>query len=110
MISSLVVAGLGVSLMRDDLAIAAQRAGEVVLWGDKRLLTTLSFVHLAEREDEPVVYGLTKNLDSFNPGRVAAHEHFEMLRDVAQSASWRDRLSYVVRGPGWAYRQQAARA
>ena len=35
-----------------------------------------------EREAEPVVYGLTKNLDTFNPARVAGHEHFEMLRDV----------------------------
>jgi sterol desaturase/sphingolipid hydroxylase (fatty acid hydroxylase superfamily) len=63
-----------------------------------------------EREDDPVVYGLTKNLDTFNPGRVAGHEHFEMLRDVARSTTWRERLSYVLRGPGWAYRQHAARA
>ena len=63
-----------------------------------------------EREAEPVVYGLTTNLDTFNPGRVAGHEHFEMLRDVARSENWRDRLSFVFRGPGWAYRQHALRA
>ena len=63
-----------------------------------------------EQEDEPVVYGLTKNLDSFNPLRVAGHEHFEMLRDVARSTTWGERLSYVFRGPGWAYRRNAARA
>jgi len=63
-----------------------------------------------EREAEPVVYGLTKNLDTFNPARVAGHEHYEMLRDVAGSTSWRERLSFVVRGPGWAYRRHAARA
>ena len=57
-ISSLVVAGLGVSLMREDLAIAAVAAGDVVLWSDKRLLTTLSFIYLAEREDEPVLRAL----------------------------------------------------
>src|SRR4029079_10455053 len=57
-ISSLVVAGLGVSLMREDLAIAAAGAGDIVLWSDKRLLTTLSFIHLAEREDEPVIRAL----------------------------------------------------
>jgi len=56
-----------------------------------------------EPEGEPVVYGLTKNLDTFNPARVAAHEHFEMLRDVFRSDNWRDRLSFVFRGPGWAY-------
>ncbi len=57
-ISSLVTAGLGVTLMREDLAIAAADRDEIVLWGDKRLLTTLSFIHLAEREDEPVVRAL----------------------------------------------------
>jgi DNA-binding transcriptional LysR family regulator len=57
-ISSLVVAGLGVSLMREDLAIAAAAAGDVVLWSDKRLLTTLSFIYLAEREEEPVIRAL----------------------------------------------------
>jgi DNA-binding transcriptional LysR family regulator len=57
-ISSLVVAGLGVSLMREDLANAAVAAGNVVLWGDKRLLTTLSFIYLAEREDEPILRAL----------------------------------------------------
>jgi len=61
-----------------------------------------------EPEAEPVVYGLTKNLDTFNPARVAGHEHFEMLRDVSRSETWRDRLSFVLRGPGWAYRRHAA--
>jgi sterol desaturase/sphingolipid hydroxylase (fatty acid hydroxylase superfamily) len=63
-----------------------------------------------EREAEPVVYGLTKNLGTFNPARVAGHEHFEMLRDVARSTTWRERLSFVFRGPGWAYRRHAAQA
>jgi sterol desaturase/sphingolipid hydroxylase (fatty acid hydroxylase superfamily) len=61
-----------------------------------------------EREADPVVYGLTKNLDTFNPAGVAGHEHFEMLRDVARSTTWRERLSFVFRGPGWAYRRHAA--
>jgi sterol desaturase/sphingolipid hydroxylase (fatty acid hydroxylase superfamily) len=56
-----------------------------------------------EPEAEPVVYGLTKNLETFNPLRVAAHEHFEMLRDVFHAENWHDRLSFVFRGPGWAY-------
>lgn len=55
-----------------------------------------------QREDEPVTYGLTKNIDTFNPGRIAAHEHAQMLRDVAGSTTWRERLSYVLRAPGWA--------
>ena len=57
------------------------------------------------RECDPVVYGLTKNINTFNPGRVITHEHADMLRDVARADSWRERLSFVVRGPGWAYQR-----
>ena len=45
-----------------------------------------------QREDEPVVYGLTKNIDSYNPARIATHEHADILRDVAHSTNWRDRF------------------
>jgi flagellar hook-associated protein FlgK len=29
-----------------------------------------------------------------------------MFRDIARSTNWRDRLSFVLRGPGWAYRRR----
>ena len=63
-----------------------------------------------QREEEPVVYGLTKNLDSFNPIKIAFHEYADIVRDVARSDNWRDRLSFVFRGPGWAYRRHAEQA
>ncbi len=37
-----------------------------------------------EREDEAVVYGLTKNIETFDPVRIMTHEHTDMLRDVAR--------------------------
>jgi sterol desaturase/sphingolipid hydroxylase (fatty acid hydroxylase superfamily) len=66
-----------------------------------------------EPEGEPVVYGLTKNIDTYNPARIATHEHADILADVARSTTWRDRIAFVVRGPGWAYerhRRDAAAA
>ena len=60
-----------------------------------------------EPEEEPVVYGLTKNINTFNPVRIATHEYAEMFRDVARSKTWRDRLGFVARGPGWAGRRRA---
>lgn len=54
-----------------------------------------------EGESDPVAYGLTKNINTFNPVRAATHEHTAMLRDVAQARSWRERLAHVLRGPGW---------
>ena len=63
-----------------------------------------------EPEREPVVYGLTTNIDTFNPARIATHEYVDMARDIASSTGWTERLSYVLRGPGWAMRQRAAGA
>ena len=59
-----------------------------------------------EPEGDPVVYGLTKNINTFNPTRIAAHEHALMLEEVARSTTWRERLSHVLRGPGWSERQR----
>ena len=59
-----------------------------------------------EPERNRAVYGLTKNIDSFNVGTIAGHEYLEMIKDVARSTSWRERLSYLVRGPGWAARHR----
>ena len=54
-----------------------------------------------EVEDEPVVYGLTTNIDSYNPVTIAGHEWVDMTEDVAAARTWRDRWSFVLRGPGW---------
>ena len=61
-----------------------------------------------EPEGEPVVYGLTKNINTFNPGRIASHEFGSMLRDVSESTGWIERLSHVIRGPGWGAGRTAA--
>ncbi len=60
-----------------------------------------------EPETEPVVYGLTKNISTFNPVVIASHEYVAMARDVASARGWRDRVGFVVRGPGWATRRRA---
>ena len=63
-----------------------------------------------EREDQPVVYGLTKNIDSVNPVRIATHEWRDIARDIAASTTWRDRWSFLLRGPGWAHDRRVALA
>ena len=52
-------------------------------------------------EDERVVYGLTKNIDSYNPLVVAFGEYGAIWRDIRATGSWRDRVGYVFGGPGW---------
>jgi sterol desaturase/sphingolipid hydroxylase (fatty acid hydroxylase superfamily) len=55
-----------------------------------------------EPEDEPVRYGLTKNIHTFDPRRVATHEYRDIAGDVMASTTWADRLGFVLRSPGWA--------
>lgn len=51
-----------------------------------------------EAEEEAVDFGLTTNLDSYNPLWVAFHEWVAMGRDVVR-APWRDKLAMVFRSP-----------
>ena len=41
-------------------------------------------------DEDPVVYGLTKNVGSHNWWTVATHEYRQMFRDIADSHTWRD--------------------
>lgn len=57
-VRSLVVAGLGAGLMREDLADTAVRAGDVVAWRGARLDTTLQFIVPRDRADDPAIAAL----------------------------------------------------
>jgi len=59
---SLVIAGGGIALMREDLALDAAAAGEVALWNRVRLETTLKFLHLKQRESDPEIRALLEVL------------------------------------------------
>jgi len=54
-----------------------------------------------EPERAPVWYGLTKNIHTYNPVRIAFHEWAALIRDVRGAATWRDALGYVFMPPGW---------
>ena len=54
-----------------------------------------------EPEVEPVVFGLTKDITTHNPLRIATHELIAIAKDVRAAGSWRERLGRVLRGPGW---------
>ena len=62
-VRSLVVAGLGAGLMREDVAIEAERAGEVVRWPGAKLRTTLQFLHPRQRGGEPAIAALCALVD-----------------------------------------------
>lgn len=47
-------------------------------------------------------YGLTTNIETFNPMTVAFHEVRDIVADVRAAPTLRDKAGFVLRGPGWA--------
>ena len=70
-------------------------AGMLIIWD--RMFGTFS----EELETERVVYGLTKNINTYNPIRVAAGEYANLWRDIRSASDWRDKFSYLILAPGW---------
>ncbi|MFJ5063296.1 sterol desaturase family protein [Streptomyces nigra] len=70
--------------------------GILIIWD--RLFGTF------QPESERVVYGLTKNIDTYNPLRVAFHEYTATWHDIRTATRWRDRAGYAFGPPGWAPR------
>jgi sterol desaturase/sphingolipid hydroxylase (fatty acid hydroxylase superfamily) len=54
-----------------------------------------------EPEGEQVRYGLTTNIATFRPLKVAFGEYAALWRDIRRTPSWRTRAALVFRGPGW---------
>jgi sterol desaturase/sphingolipid hydroxylase (fatty acid hydroxylase superfamily) len=66
-------------------------AGVLIVWD--RVLGTF------EPEREKVVYGLMKNINSYNPLRIAFHEWIDILQDVRSAQSWKQRLVSIFGSP-----------
>lgn len=67
--------------------------GVLIVWD--RLFGTF------EPERAPVVYGLTKNIATFNLLSIAFHEYGAVARDVLAARGWKGRLGVLVHGPEW---------
>ena len=52
-------------------------------------------------ESEPVRFGLTKPLNSYNPVWIAFHEWVAMLTHVWRARHWKNKLLYLVKPPDW---------
>ena len=50
-----------------------------------------------EPEEERVRYGLTKNIKTFHPVKVAYGEYMNIWRDVRAADGWQDRFGYAFR-------------
>ena len=54
-----------------------------------------------EPEHRRVKYGLTKNLDTYNPFRIAYHETADIVRDAVRRKGWRNKVRSVIGHTGW---------
>ncbi len=54
-----------------------------------------------EPERERVRYGLTKNIESYNPVYAAFQEFVAVFRDALSAPTLRDALCFLLRPPGW---------
>ncbi len=71
-ISTLVKAGIGIGLMRADLAAAAEQAGEVFVWREATARAALSFVYARGRETDPAILTLIEAVGAVWHGAGAA--------------------------------------
>ena len=69
----------------------------LIIWD--RLFGTFS----EEKEEEPVVYGLTKNIESHKVLTVAFGEYQKMWQDIRRATRWSDKIRYVFKAPGWSH-------
>jgi sterol desaturase/sphingolipid hydroxylase (fatty acid hydroxylase superfamily) len=54
-----------------------------------------------ERDEETVIYGLTKNIKTKNPVMINLHEPIAMWKDIRSAKTFKDALRYIFKGPGW---------
>lgn len=71
-------------------------AGVFIVW-DKMFGT-----FVPERDEEPVRYGIVKQLGSFNLLWAAVHEWAGIAQDMWR-APWRYKLGYLLKEPGWSH-------
>ena len=76
----------------------ANYAGTLIIWD--RLFGTF----VAEDEADRPVYGLVKNLNTFNLFTILTHEYIGIAKDASQRGlSLFQRFCYIFAPPGWSH-------
>ncbi len=81
---------------KNPIYLDRNHAGILIIW-DKFFGT-----FQPELKDEKVIYGLVKNINTYNPIKIAFIEWINMFRDVfSGKKSINSRLLYFIKPPGW---------
>ncbi|HEY0609743.1 MAG TPA: sterol desaturase family protein [Chitinophaga sp.] len=70
-------------------------AGVLIIWD--RMFGTFT------PEEEKPIYGLTRNIYTYNPLRIATHEWVDIWKDLRQARSLKEAWHYVFDAPGWSH-------
>jgi hypothetical protein len=54
-------------------------------------------------KEDPVVYGITSNINTHNLFKIAFHEFQNIWNDVKSAPSLRTKLGYMLMAPGWSH-------
>lgn len=73
----------------------ANFAGVLIIWD--RMFGSLT------PEQERPNYGLTKQIESYNPARIAVNEWIEIFKDLRKARNISDAWKYVFGPPGWSH-------
>jgi sterol desaturase/sphingolipid hydroxylase (fatty acid hydroxylase superfamily) len=72
-------------------------AGILIIWD--RMFGTFA----EEDENEKPVYGITKNIHTYNLFKIAGHEFADIWKDVSRASSLSHKLKYMFMSPGWSH-------
>lgn len=56
-----------------------------------------------EEEKDPVKFGLTTNINTYNPGIMVFHEWINIINDLKKKTSFKEKFMYVFGPPGWSH-------
>jgi sterol desaturase/sphingolipid hydroxylase (fatty acid hydroxylase superfamily) len=72
-------------------------AGIFIIWD--RLFGTFQ----EELDEDPVVYGITSNIHTYNLFKIAFHEFGNIIKDVSEAPDLKSKLAYIFAPPGWSH-------
>ena len=72
-------------------------AGILIIWD--RMFGTFQ----KEEESDPVVFGITSNIHTYNLFKIAFHEFQNIWKDVKSGPNLKTKLGYIFMPPGWSH-------
>jgi sterol desaturase/sphingolipid hydroxylase (fatty acid hydroxylase superfamily) len=77
----------------DILYLDKNHAGILIIW-DRMFGSFQPEIHVPK-------YGLTKNVNTFNPVKIAFHEWINIAKDFKKVRNLKDAWNYLFNAPGW---------